>query len=50
MVNFNFPMVSLFAEIVLVSFWPKSLDYSSKGVLIKFLYALITPHWKVLQS
>ena len=29
-------MVSFFAEIDSISFWPKSLDYSKEGVLIKF--------------
>ena len=42
-------MVSLFAKIVLFSFWPKSLDY--RPIVRRFdqiLCTLITPHCKVL--
>ena len=39
-------MVSVLAEVKILRFWPKTME----GVLLKFLSAFITPHWKVLQS
>ena len=35
-------MVSLFAEINCVGFWPKTMDYSDQ-----FLSAPVSPDWKV---
>ena len=43
-------MVSFFAKIEIISFWPKTMNYNKVfwPKLISFLSALITPHWKVL--
>ena len=46
-----FPLICCFHEIKLFSFWLKTMDYySHAGILIEFLCALISLHWKVLGS
>ena len=41
-------MVSLFAEIGSISFWPKTMDYSKVFANRDVPVFIITPHWKVL--
>ena len=43
-------MICCFAGMKIFSFWPKTIDYIIVKLLIRFLYALLTPHCKVLGS
>ena len=39
-------MVSFFAGIQILRFWPKTMDHSK--VFDFIFFALITPHWRVI--
>ena len=43
-------MICCFAGMKIISFWPITMDYIIVKLLIRFLYALLTPHCKVLGS